>query len=135
MVRFTDIRRWTGTGSRWRDRHRRLSGGRSRGLLEFELVLSSYLGDSVLPATPDSGVPGADGAAGGVGGAGGADGAGPPAAGPEPAAGCPVSTRPCGGAAYRSCSLATSLVVNVRSRRRLRAKASHQLSTAPSRLR
>jgi branched-chain amino acid transport system ATP-binding protein len=29
-----------------------------------ELVLSSYLGYSVLPATPDSGVPGADGAAG-----------------------------------------------------------------------
>jgi branched-chain amino acid transport system ATP-binding protein len=44
-----------------------------------ELVLSSYLGDSVLPATPDSGVPGA----------GGADGAGPPAVGAGPPAAGP----------------------------------------------
>ena len=43
-----------------------------------ELVLSSYLGDSALPATPDSGAPGSDGATGG------ADGAGPPAADPGP---------------------------------------------------
>ena len=51
-----------------------------------ELVLSSYLGDSALPATPDSGAGGADGAAGAAGGAAGAaDGAGPPAADPESA--------------------------------------------------
>ena len=58
-----------------------------------ELVLSSYLGDSALPATPDSGAPGAHGASGTPGAAGadgavGADGdAGPPEAGPESAAG------------------------------------------------
>ena len=58
-----------------------------------EVVLSSYLGDSVLPATPDSGAPGADGATGadgaaGAPGAAGADGdAGSPAAGSESATG------------------------------------------------
>ena len=66
-----------------------------------EVVLSSYLGDSVLPATPDSGapddpgtpgvaaVPGASGADGasGASGAVGADGAAGPAAGPESTAG------------------------------------------------
>jgi hypothetical protein len=85
MVRFTDIRQWTGTAA---DRgyvlaHGEIfaSGASADLQANTELVLSSYLGDSALSATPDAGPPGADAATGG------AEGARPPAAGPEPAAG------------------------------------------------
>jgi hypothetical protein len=103
MVRFTDIRQWTGTVA---DRgyvlaHGEIAASGASADLQAntELVLSSYLGDSALPATPDAGppapmpLPGVPRAPdrprpalspppGGVAGA--AVGAGSPAAGPGP---------------------------------------------------